>query len=253
MKHDFIDKYCHLDSPLHRLDPRSKLFFCFCLLIIIISTNRLRPFPFFYALLLLLVLASRVPIHYYLKRALLVTPFVMMIAVFMLVSAAVSPQTGRPTLPLHKPAHPVLLQTMLILLKTYASIILLTILTSVTRFNCLLWAMRWFKFPAVMTTISRLVYTYIFILIDEIHALQRSIKSRAPVIRLPKTKVYGSAAAHILLKSIHRSQLVYYAMVSRGFTGEFPEAQANRFGAADLVAAAIFLIIAAGVFLLWKL
>lgn len=253
MKHDFIDKYCHLDSPLHRLDPRSKLFFCLSLLIIIISANRLKLFAFFYALLLLLVLVSRVPIRYYLKRALLVTPFVVMIAVFMLVSAVVAPPPRNLTLALDKLDHPVLMQTTLILLKTYASIILLTILTSVTRFNCLLWAMRRFKFPAVMTTISRLVYTYIFILIDEIHALQRSIKSRSPIIRLPKTKVYGNAAASILLKSIHRSQLVYYAMVSRKFTGEFPEAAANRFGATDLVAAAIFSLVVAGVFLLWKL
>ena len=211
MKHDFIDKYCHLDSPLHRLDPRGKLFFCLSLLVIFISTTNLKLFAIYYSLLLFLVIVSRVPVSYYLKRALLVTPFVLMIVLFMLASATLSPGSQNPAL--KKLSHPAYLNATLIILKTYASILLLTMLTSVTRFHCLLWAMRKFNFPSVLTTLSRLVYSYTFLLIDELHAARRAIKSRAPVIRMPKTKVYGNLAASILLKSIHRSQVVYYAMV----------------------------------------
>lgn len=251
MKHDFIDKYCHLDSPLHRLDPRGKLLFCLSLVLIFISTNNLKLFVFYYVLLILLVLLSRVPISYYVKRALLITPLVLMIAVFMLASTALFP--GQKIQPLKNLNNPVYLKVSLIILKTYASIIMLTILTSVTRFNCLLWAMRKFKFPAVITTLSRLVYTYIFLLVDELHAAQRAIKSRAPVIKMPKTKVYGNVAASILLKSIHRSQVVYYAMVSRKFSGEFPEGESNRFRLADLIAGTCFVLIISGVFLLWNL
>jgi len=192
-----------------------------------------------------------VPLRYYLKRALLVTPFVVMIALFMVASAAFSGHS--PELSLKHLTHPVYVKAALIMLKTYASIIMLTVLTSVTRFNCLLWAMRKFKFPTVVTTLSRLVYTYIFLLTDELHATQRAIKSRTPVIRMPKTKIYGNVAASILLKSIHRSQIVYYAMISRKFSGEFPEGEANRFKLADLAAAACFILIMASVCLLWKI
>jgi cobalt/nickel transport system permease protein len=251
MKHDFIDKYCHLDSPLHRLDPRGKLLFCLSLLIIIISTNNLKLFAIYYPLLAILMILSRVPAVYYLKRMLLVTPFATMIALFMLASAALS--TESQNLSLKTLTHPVYLKVSLIILKTYASIILLTILTSVTRFNYLLWAMRKFKFPTIITTLSRLVYTYIFLLIDELHATQRALKSRAPIIRMPKTKIYGNIAASILLKSIHRSQIVYYAMISRKFSGEFPEGEANCFKFFDLAAAACFVMIITSVFLLWKM
>ncbi len=251
MKHDFIDKYCHLDSPLHRLDPRGKLLFCLSLLFIFISTDNLKLFAVYYALLLFLVILSRVPISYYLKRALLVTPFVLMIGLFMLTSAALSLDSQNLTL--KNLSHPAYLKITLIILKTYASIIMLTMLTSVTPFNCLLWAMRKFKFPTVMTTISRLVYTYTFLLVDEMHAARRAIKSRAPVIRMPKTKVYGNVAASILLKSIHRSRLVYYAMVSRKFSGEFPEGEGSRFGRADVIAGTCFILIISGVCFLWKM
>ncbi|MFC2156164.1 energy-coupling factor transporter transmembrane component T family protein [Acidobacteriota bacterium] len=242
MKHDFIDKYCHLDSPLHGLDPRGKLFICLSLLVIFISTTNLKLFAIYFALLLFLVILSRVPVSYYLKRALLVTPFVLMIVLFMLASAALSPASQ----------NQAYLHATLIILKTYASILLLTMLTSVTRFQYLLWAMRKFKFPTVMTTLSRLVYTYTFLLIDELHAARRAIKSRAPVIRMPKTKVYGNVAASILLKSIHRSRVVYYAMVSRKFSGEFPEGEASRFGRADIIAGTFFILFILGVFLLWN-
>lgn len=250
MKHDFIDKYCHLDSVLHRLDPRTKLFFAFALLLAITAANRLHLFIFYYLLLAIGIGLSRVPVIYFLKRALLVTPFVVTIALLMIGSAALS--AFPPTLSLEDPGQPLYLRALLIVLKTYASITLLTLLTSVTRFTCLLWAMRKFHFPAVITTLSRLIYTYIFVLIDEMHATFRSIKSRAPVLRLPKTRVYGQVAASILLKSLSRSQYVYYAMVARQFTGEFPEASRNRFGWADLWAASGFVLVGLTIYLLWK-
>ncbi|MCK4763067.1 MAG: hypothetical protein KAW12_12805 [Candidatus Aminicenantes bacterium] len=248
MKHDFIDKYSHLNSPLHQLDPRTKLFFIFSLIVLIISTNRLNLFVFYYTVLIFLVVLSRVPVSYYLKRALPVTPFVAMIALFMLLSPTISP--GREAGTALAPAY---LKVSLIVLKTYASIILLTLLTSVTRFNCLLWAMRKFKFPTIITTLARLVYIYAFFLVDELHNTQRAVKSRAPVIRMPKTKVYGNVAASILLKSIHRSQVVYYAMTARKFSGEFPEGESNRFGLADLSAAFCFVLVLLSTYILWNL
>ncbi|RPJ57898.1 MAG: hypothetical protein EHM12_08670 [Dehalococcoidia bacterium] len=251
MKHDFIDKYCHLDSPLHRLDPRTKLLFAFALLLLFNASNQLRLFIFYYLLLAIGIGLSRVPLLYFLKRVLLVTPFVLMIALLMIGSAALSADSP-PTLSPEDLGQPLYLRALLIVLKTYASVTVLTLLTSVTRFTCLLWAMRKFRFPAVITTLSRLIYTYIFVLIDEMHATFRSIKSRAPVLRLPRTRVYGQVAASILLKSLSRSQYVYYAMVARQFTGEFPEASRNRFGWADLWAASGFALVGLSIYLLWK-
>jgi cobalt/nickel transport system permease protein len=250
MRHDFIDKYSHLDSWLHSLDPRSKLFFGVSLMILMVSTNQLKIFIFYYVLLIVMILMSKVPVLYYLKRALLISPFLIMIAVFMFISAALS--TEVPLLSVEHLNHPVYIKVSLILLKAYASILLLTLLTSVTRFNCLLWAMRKFRFPTVITTLSRLVYTYTFLLIDELHSAFRSIKSRAPVIKVPRIKLFGNVAATILLKSISRSQMVYYAMISRKFTGEFPEGAHNRFKRADLLAGICFGIVITSIVYLWK-
>ena len=47
----------------------------------------------------------------------------------------------------------------LLILRTYFSVIMLTLLTSITSFRNLLWAMRKFKFPVILTTLSQITST----------------------------------------------------------------------------------------------
>jgi len=249
MKHDFIDKYCHLDSVLHRLDPRTKLLSTFLLLVLFVASHQIKLFLLYYAMLAGLVVLSKVPLIYYLKRALLITPFVVLISIFMLASLLFFPGENISITQLTQ--HPTTLKVALIVLKSFASIILLTLLTSVTRFNCILWALRKFKFPPVITILSRLIYTYVFLLVDELHKSMIAIHSKAPVLRMPRTKVFGNLAASILLKSIHRSRMVYLAMESRQFSGEFPEGASNHFGLNDVAALLCCLLVLPAVYVLW--
>ena len=50
MKHHYPDRYSDLDSPLHRLDPRSKLFGFTAAILIIVSEPRGMLVPFFFIL-----------------------------------------------------------------------------------------------------------------------------------------------------------------------------------------------------------
>jgi len=137
--------------------------------------------------------------------------------------------------------------------RIYLSILVITLLVSCTRFNDLLWSFRRFHFPQVVAILSKLVYTYIFVFIDEMHRTMRAYRSRTPIRRVPRTKVYGHIAAGILLRSMDRSDYIYKAMLSRGFNGEFPEGNTNRLKWQDFGAVVFFLIIVGTARILWNI
>ncbi len=79
----------------------------------------------------------------------------------------------------------------------------------------------------------------------------RAYKSRTPVRRVSRVKVYGHIAAGILLRSMDRSDYIYKAMLSRGFDGEFPEGNTNRLKWTDLAAVIVFLCTIVTAKILW--
>ena len=243
MKHDFIDKHSSIDSVIHRLDPRVKLLLTFLFLILIAATSNIKLFGFYAVVAVVSIILSRVPLRFYAGKLLLVTPLAFILSLFIYISYLVSND-----LPLSVESvfsyHSVYYRLASMAAKIYISILVITLLVSSTRFNDLLWGLRKFHLPRVVTTLSKLVYTYIFVFVDELHRTMRAYKSRTPIRRISRFKVYGNIAAAILLRSIERSDYIYKAMVSRGFDGEFPEGNSNRFKGIDLTAAAVFLTVA---------
>jgi cobalt/nickel transport system permease protein len=253
VRHDFIDKYSHRNSVIHRLDPRIKLILSFSFLVLLVATSNIKLFGMYLGLVTFLVAISHVPIHFFLKKLLLVTPLAVLFSVFLVLSYLVekglpfSVETITSNLPIYH-------RLALLVSKIYLSILILSLMVASTRFNDLLWGMRKIRFPMIVTTLSKLVYTYIFIFIDELHRTFRAYKSRTPVRRVRLVKVYGSIAAAILVRSIDRSDNIYKAMVSRGFDGEFPEGNFNRLKLLDLTAATLFLAMACTArLLLWTI
>lgn len=252
MKHDFIDKYSGLDSILHRVDPRVKLLLSLCFLVLITATYNLKVFSLYLVVVVILLFVSKVPLHFYLKKLLVVTPPAVLIAFFVFLSYVIenNVEISVRSVPGY---YPVFYMVALLVSKIYLSILVLTLLVSTTSFNGLLWSLRKYRLPLIVTTLSKLVYTYVFVFIDELHRTLRAYKSRTPVLRISRVKVYGNIAAAIFLRSMDRSDLIYRAMVSRGFTGEFPEGDTHRLKPLDFMAVLCFLFIIAAARLLWKI
>lgn len=253
MKHDFIDKYSNLDSPLHKIDPRVHLLLSFSFLILIASTYNLTLFPIYFGVVFVLLVISRVPFRFHLKKLLLVTPLVVVLSFFIFLSYIFEHKLSF-TFEVFSRYHPVYQVLALMTAKIYLSILVITLLISCTPFNGLLWGLRKFRLPVIVTTLSKLVYTYIFVFVDEMHRTMRAYKSRTPVLRISRFKLYGNIAAGIFLRSMERSDIIYKAMVSRGFNGEFPEGNVNRIKFIDVAAVLFFLIFVTAVrVVLWKL
>lgn len=252
MKHDFIDKYSILNSVLHRLDPRIKLLLSFLFLILISASQNIRLFYLYLGVLLILMVISKVPFHFYFKKLLMITPLTLFFSIFIYLSYLMGHKIpfNFGTISWYYPVFDVMV---LLILKIYLSVLVLTLLVSCTRFNALLWGLRKYKLPLIVTTLSKLVYTYIFVFIDELHRILRAYKSRAPELLVPRARVYGNIAAGIFLRSLERSDLIYKAMISRGFTGNFPESNFHRLKYIDLLAALVFLTMVIATRLLWKI
>jgi cobalt/nickel transport system permease protein len=240
MKHDFIDKYSNLNSVVHKIDPRVKLLLLFCFLIFIAITSNLKLLGFYWGIVIVLMVMSRVPFHFYVKKLILITPLVLVFSFFIYLSYLMEHRITV-TMEALSRYYPVWDTLALMAAKIYLSILVITLLVSCTRFNDLLWSLRRFRLPLIVTILSKLVYTYIFIFIDELHRTMRAYRSRTPVRRVSRVKVYGHIAAGILFRSMDRSDYIYKAMLSRGFDGEFPEGNTNRLKWTDLAAVIVFL------------
>jgi cobalt/nickel transport system permease protein len=240
LKHDFLDKHSHLDSPVHRLDPRVKVIAAFSAIVIIVTeplNGGLFHFVPYSAMVIALISLSRLPVQYLFKRILIVSPFILMAALFYPLSIIVADREY-----FEANRWFVTEAGATILMKSLLAVLLLILLSSTERFHRLLLAMRKLGIPTIITTISALLYRYIFLLVDETLKTTRARESRAPGrMRMNRLAVYGNQTAVIFLRSWERSQIIYKSMLSRGFIGEFPDMQRLELRAADIVLPVLFI------------
>ncbi len=251
MKYDFIDRFSHLNSLLHRRDPRAKIAGVLFAVIVIASAPRghLEQFAGFYLLIAVLLAVSKIPLRFVGSRCLLASPFIVMAALLPFLSLWLEGAApGSP--PLSSAAgyeNTEALQFALsVLLKAYAAIILLTLLTSTSRFDHLLWGLRRLKAPEILHVIATLMYRYIFILLDEWRRTTQARQIRTPYgLRVSRVSLFGKHVALVFIRGWERAERVQAAMTVRGFRGEFPLARVSRFQTAD----ALFLVLLIASFL----
>ncbi|MGB9662556.1 MAG: cobalt ECF transporter T component CbiQ [Moorellaceae bacterium] len=95
----------------------------------------------------------------------------------------------------------------------------LTLTTPMVEIMSLL---RRLRVPSLVLELVGLVYHFIFILWDTAEKIYLSQSSRLGYISWSRSLFsLGQLAANLFLKSFQRSQMLNYALVSRGFSGEF--------------------------------
>jgi cobalt/nickel transport system permease protein len=225
VNHSFIDEHSHIDSVLHRLDPRIKIVNFVALLFFIIFSRpaSLLSFSLYGLLILLLIGSSKIPVYYILKRCLIVVPFILMTALFLPFW-----QQGE-TIPLFhignfqvnvSAAGWIIFQSVLI--KGIFSVACLTLLTASTPFPQLLAALENMKFPKLITMILSFMYRYIFLIEDEAMKMWQAMESRhvgGP--RWLHLKVIANMLGTLFIRSFERGERVYLSMCCRGFDGTF--------------------------------
>ncbi len=239
MKHAFVDHHSGIDSPIHRLDARVKIVVLFAVVLLEVSAppQAFLLFGVFGGGLVGLALLARLPVGHLAKKALVVLPFLVLVTIsvpFMGGSGTgggYSLGIGRLTV---SPRGLWIVWNVLV--KSFLSVFAIILLYSTTPFPQLIKGLESLHCPRIFTVLLSFMYRYSFILIDEIYRMKRARDARGFGGRwLWQTKTIGHMVGSLFLRSFHRGEKVYLAMLSRGYEGTMPGISLGGLGLGEMV------------------
>jgi cobalt/nickel transport system permease protein len=227
--------YSHKYSIVHHLDARVKLVFTLVFLICLnLTPSAAWPaYILFFAVLLSAVLAARLKPSLLFKRSLVAFPF-MLAAIPLLFTGAA------PHFSLHIGSTQLLISLSgmarfsSIAIKMWLSVLAAVLLGASTRFTDLSNALLQMKAPRLLVAIITLMWRYLFVIVEEVTRMLRARSSRSastPGKRFHggsiwwRARVTGGMAGSLFLRALERSDRVYTAMLSRGYSGDLPAGQ----------------------------
>ncbi len=228
---NYIETLSCMDSPVHRMDPRAKLVTFIVFMACVVSFNKyevsgLIPFFFFPAVIIPI---ARIPARYLVKKMLFGLPFAVFIGIFnpiydrhILFSLGTLPVSGG------------VVSFVSILIRFTLTVLAALILIAVTGFNGICMALERFHVPKAFSVQLMMLYRYLFVLTSEGVRMARARELRAVGGQSLGFRVFGSLLGHLLLRTWNRAQRIHMAMLSRGFSGEFPLHRPMVMGPADI-------------------
>ncbi len=239
MRHEFLDHHSGIDSVIHRLDARAKIIVFLAFVLVGVSTPpaSFSAFGLLALGLLGIAVAARLPLGHFGKKVLMILPFVFFIALSI---PFMKRDEGGVEYPLGILGISVSQSGLWILwnvmVKACLSIFSILLLYSTTPFPKLIKGMEELHVPKLFTVLFSFMYRYSFILIDEIQRMKRARDSRCFGARwLWQAQTIGHMIGTLFLRSFHRGEMVYRAMLSRGYDGTMPDAFAGPFGKREVL------------------
>jgi cobalt/nickel transport system permease protein len=241
---------------VHKVDARVK----FILTLAFILTAAFLPFgawPQYILLLAVLIsleIASGIGVSYVFKRSALAIPF--LVAALPLIftvqgPAAFTLEIGSWQVAISQAG---LERFLSIVIKSWVSVQAAILLASTTPFPELLAAMRAVGIPRLIVAIFGLMWRYMFVLGDEGMRLIRARTARSSISNQAglrsgrnlawRASIAGGMAGNLMVRSLERSDRIYFAMLSRGYDGEVRTLPPTRLVFSDWV-----MLILGGLFL----
>ncbi len=169
-----------LDTPVHRLDPRTKLVLALAFAVFVVSTppTRLSAFVGYAGLLSWATAWAGIPVSYVVSRAAAVLPFSVLAAMWL------------PFLYLHEAPAVELWGGAVrlsvsglwlfagVVMKSFLGTGAAIVLAVTTPFNALVGGLRKLGVPVILVDTLTLTYRYLFVLIEEAHRLRRAAAAR---------------------------------------------------------------------------
>jgi len=254
--HPEIDRYAHLDSSIHRWDPRWKLASLSVLLLAMALASPPagrapswdREVPHALASLaasLALVQLSRIPLAFALGRSL---PAALFLGAFMAVYSFLGSPAGGGW-PFRLALSPERFQAAAVIaLRALAMLLLCFPMFGTSRFDVTMKALRSLRVPAPFVQLAVFTYRYIYVYTEELGRMRTSMRARGFRGRpsLYALRTMGNAVGMLLVRSVERTQRIQEAMTARGYSGTFRTFDDFSARPKDLAEAAVAVAAAAG-------
>jgi cobalt/nickel transport system permease protein len=241
MRHSFLDQYSHLDSQVHRRDPRLKFLLSLLFIVAVVLTlaGSWLAFAAYFGILVSIFVISKLPLGYVLKRSLIILPFVLLLGIVNLFTRPGMELSSLNIFGWHlgiTDGGLVFIGTLLA--RSWLSVLALILLTSTTALPALLKGIERLGAPKVLVMIMSFMYRYLFLLMDEVLRMKNARDSRS--VGSPsasfQAKTVGAMIGSLFIRSYERGERVYAAMAARGFEGHSRTFNELAFDRTDIVA-----------------
>jgi cobalt/nickel transport system permease protein len=180
------------------------------------------------------------------RRALVVAPFIVVVAVFLPFwhrSGEVAFALGR-----LRVTHEGLLVLWNVGAKAVLGVISMILLTSLTTFPALIQGFARLRAPTIIVLTVTFMHRYASLFAEESRRMQRAMISRNFQARwLANVPVLGHMLGSLFLRSYARGERVYVAMLSRGYEGTIRLGGESRFRVDDGLFLAAILVVVIGI------
>jgi cobalt/nickel transport system permease protein len=241
-----IDTFAHLNSPLHRWEPRARLIGLAILAFVFSFVQDLRLLPAMVAVAAILYALSRLPPSYLVNRLRYPGFFLLVVAILLPFLSGHTVLFRLGPLAVRQEG---LLELILVVAKFAAIMTTALVLFGTAPFLTTIKAMRALGLPPVLADMTLLSYRYLFEIGDDLTTMQTAMGLRGFQGRGLRRRTLGVLAAlagSILVRSYERSERIYHAMVLRGY-GRSPRPR-DEFCARpqDLLGLGLTVVISAG-------
>ncbi len=229
--------YLDRDSPVHRMAAEVKIAAMALFTVVVVLTPREEFWAFAGYTVLLAVVAGLAGVRagWLLKRSLIEVPFVLLAVVLPFVgSGETVPVLG---LNLHVEG---LYGAWNILAKATLGVLASLLLAATTTPRDLILGLDRLRCPQIITQIATFMIRYLEVITAEARRMRVARVSRGYDPRfLWQVKAFATGVGALFLRAFERGERVYLAMVSRGYTGRLPVADASGAGAGQWTAGAL--------------
>ena len=211
------------DSPVHRLEPHTKLVAVLAFALVVVATPvhavwAWSAYAAFLALLLVVAAVAGIGPRRLLRGLVVEVPFVLFALLLPFVSRG--PRVDVLGLSLSQSG---LVAGGSILAKATLSVLAASLLAATTDPRALLRGLERLRLPSVLVQILSFMIRYVDVVTGELGRMRVARESRGFRGRhLGALKVLGPAAGSLFIRSYERGERVHLAMLSRGYTGRLP-------------------------------
>ena len=230
--HFEIDRHGDGDSPVHRLDGRLRIVVVLFWAVAILWLDSLWASALGLLLALGVVLLMRIPLRETCYR---LTGVVVILSPLLLLYPLLA-DDGKRLSELARAAG--------MLMRGSALMLLSYPVFNAARLNVTMASFRSLAVPKTLITVFLLAYRALFIFLEDRRRMELSARTRGWQGRSGR-RALALSASHVgslLVRSLDRTERLWFAMRSRAYDGEFPLAAHRAIGRSDVVTAALLVV-----------